>query len=176
MIFIKQLFSFQGRASRKKWLVAYFLLVIIPNLCFFSTLLIGVTFLSSQKVSIFELIKLTSGGPQIYMVGLLGILGELSHLGSVYGVFVIVFAVFLLVGLYLSILTSFLGVTAKRFHDRDKSGWWALLHFVPWIGTLWIIFECGFLKGTTGPNQYGPDPLETGTQVVQPVESISPNM
>ncbi|MDF5188663.1 DUF805 domain-containing protein, partial [Vibrio parahaemolyticus] len=23
---------------------------------------------------------------------------------------------------------------------------------------LWILIECGFLKGTSGPNQYGPEP------------------
>jgi uncharacterized membrane protein YhaH (DUF805 family) len=24
---------------------------------------------------------------------------------------------------------------------------------------LWILVQAGFLKGTAGPNQYGPDPL-----------------
>ncbi len=23
----------------------------------------------------------------------------------------------------------------------------------------WVLIECGFLAGTDGPNQYGPDPL-----------------
>jgi len=27
------------------------------------------------------------------------------------------------------------------------------------IGGLWLLIELGFLKGTAGPNQYGPDPL-----------------
>jgi hypothetical protein len=31
--------------------------------------------------------------------------------------------------------------------------------FVPVIGGLWYLVECGFLKGTTGPHNYGPDPL-----------------
>jgi uncharacterized membrane protein YhaH (DUF805 family) len=35
----------------------------------------------------------------------------------------------------------------RRFHDRGKSGWWALLYFVPGIGWLWILVECGFLPG-----------------------------
>ena len=35
----------------------------------------------------------------------------------------------------------------RRFHDRGKSGWWALLYFVPGIGWLWLIIECGFLPG-----------------------------
>jgi uncharacterized membrane protein YhaH (DUF805 family) len=24
---------------------------------------------------------------------------------------------------------------------------------------LWYLIECGFLRGTPGPNSYGPDPL-----------------
>jgi uncharacterized membrane protein YhaH (DUF805 family) len=35
----------------------------------------------------------------------------------------------------------------RRMHDRGKSGWWALLYFVPGIGWLWLIIECGFLPG-----------------------------
>jgi uncharacterized membrane protein YhaH (DUF805 family) len=35
----------------------------------------------------------------------------------------------------------------RRFHDRGKSGWWALLYFVPGIGWLWLLIECGFLPG-----------------------------
>src|SRR5262245_30571961 len=52
-----------------------------------------------------------------------------------------------------------LAVGVKRFHDRDKSGAWVLIQFVPIIGGLWYLIECGFLEGTSGPNQYGPDPL-----------------
>ena len=37
--------------------------------------------------------------------------------------------------------------TVRRFHDRGKSGWWALLYFMPFIGWLWIIIECGMLPG-----------------------------
>lgn len=45
----------------------------------------------------------------------------------------------------------------KRWHDRDKSGWWFLINFVPVIGWLWVLIECGFLKGTEGPNRFGDD-------------------
>ncbi len=50
----------------------------------------------------------------------------------------------------------------KRFHDRNKSGWWVLIQFVPIIGAFWYLIEAGFLKGTDGPNQFGPDPLQVG--------------
>ena len=55
-----------------------------------------------------------------------------------------------------------LAAGVKRWHDRNKSGWWMLIIFVPVIGSLWYLIECGFLKGTTGPNTYGPDPLAAG--------------
>jgi uncharacterized membrane protein YhaH (DUF805 family) len=45
------------------------------------------------------------------------------------------------------------------WHDRNKSGWWVLIAFVPVIGGLWYLIECGFLPGTTGANNYGADPL-----------------
>jgi uncharacterized membrane protein YhaH (DUF805 family) len=52
-----------------------------------------------------------------------------------------------------------LAVAAKRWHDRNKSAWWILIVFVPAVGGLWYLIECGFLKGTTGANKFGPDPL-----------------
>jgi uncharacterized membrane protein YhaH (DUF805 family) len=79
-------------------------------------------------------------------------------------------------------------VMAKRFQDRGKPGWLALIGLVPVYATnllytfevfdtldpsplaqgidvvislilLWFLVELGFLKGTQGPNRYGPDPL-----------------
>ena len=46
----------------------------------------------------------------------------------------------------------------KRFHDRDKSGFWSLIVFVPYIGGIWATVECGFLAGSEGTNSYGPPP------------------
>jgi uncharacterized membrane protein YhaH (DUF805 family) len=59
----------------------------------------------------------------------------------------------------LALVYASLAVAAKRWHDRDKSGWWSLIGLVPIIGGVWIIVECGCLPGTEGPNRYGPDPL-----------------
>lgn len=52
-----------------------------------------------------------------------------------------------------------LAIYTKRWHDRGKSGWWTLILLVPLIGFIWFLVECGFLRGTEGPNQYGNDPL-----------------
>jgi uncharacterized membrane protein YhaH (DUF805 family) len=57
----------------------------------------------------------------------------------------------------LIILTwSNLAVHIKRWHDRDKSGWWVLIGLVPIIGGLWTLIECGFLPGKAGGNRFGP--------------------
>jgi len=53
-----------------------------------------------------------------------------------------------------------LAANVKRWHDRDKSGWWILINLVPVIGGLWSLIETGFLPGTHGPNRFGPDPLQ----------------
>lgn len=87
----------------------------------------------------------------------------------------------------LTLLVAGLAVAAKRLHDRDKSAWWLLVFYLLpgvlagvgagvtlatgwWFGiglfgaaafgiSIWAIIELGCLRGTVGPNQYGPDPL-----------------
>lgn len=82
--------------------------------------------------------------------------------------------------LYLVMVISGVAVGIKRLHDRDKSGWWLLLfylapgalsgladhvgggivlHLAAFALSIWAFVELGCLRGTVGPNQYGPDPL-----------------
>ena len=65
----------------------------------------------------------------------------------------------ILLVVYVLALWIGLAIAAKRWHDRNKSAWWILIVFVPVVGGLWYLIECGFLKGTTGPNKFGSDPL-----------------
>jgi len=51
-----------------------------------------------------------------------------------------------------------LALTVKRWHDRGKSGAWALLGLIPIVGWTWQGIKCGFLEGTLGPNRFGPSP------------------
>ena len=52
-----------------------------------------------------------------------------------------------------------LSVSVRRFHDLDRTGWWLLI-LLTVIGILVVlIWFC--LRGTTGPNLYGSDPLES---------------
>jgi uncharacterized membrane protein YhaH (DUF805 family) len=61
--------------------------------------------------------------------------------------------------LVLVFLYPALATYTKRWHDRAKSGWWSLILLIPVIGPIWFLVECGCLRGTEGPNEYGPDPL-----------------
>ena len=71
-----------------------------------------------------------------------------AAIGPIAGVVIFVFVV---IATWITI-----AVAVKRYHDRNKSGWWVLIVFVPVIGGLWYLIECGFLRGTPGPNTYGP--------------------
>jgi uncharacterized membrane protein YhaH (DUF805 family) len=51
-----------------------------------------------------------------------------------------------------------LALQVKRWHDRDKSGAWVLIGLIPLVGAIWAFVECGCLRGTFGPNNYGEDP------------------
>jgi uncharacterized membrane protein YhaH (DUF805 family) len=51
-----------------------------------------------------------------------------------------------------------LAVAVKRWHDRDKSGWWMLINLIPILGWIWAFVENGCLRGTMGPNRFGDDP------------------
>lgn len=58
---------------------------------------------------------------------------------------------------YLAIFIPALAVQVRRFHDQDKSGWFVLLGFIPFVGGIIVlVFMC--LEGTKGENRFGPDP------------------
>jgi uncharacterized membrane protein YhaH (DUF805 family) len=57
--------------------------------------------------------------------------------------------------LALPMLWSSIAIQAKRWHDRDKSGWRFFILFIPLVGPIWTFIELGFCRGTDGPNSYG---------------------
>ncbi len=78
--------------------------------------------------------------------------GESGDFGVLSGTLVI-----LLIVMALGLLIPGIAVTVRRFHDQDKSGWFFLLNFIPYIGGIIVlVFMC--LEGTTGPNRFGADP------------------
>jgi len=58
---------------------------------------------------------------------------------------------------YIGFIWSSFAVAIKRYHDRDKSGWWVLLSFIP-IVAVFVLVELGFFEGTRGTNRFGASP------------------
>ncbi len=64
---------------------------------------------------------------------------------------------------YLAVLIPTIALNVRRLHDMNQTGWiylgvvvaGALVNFIQLVATIVI----GSIKGTEGPNKYGPDPL-----------------
>lgn len=145
------LFSFKGRVNR-----ARYWLVVAINLTLFAAAVVSVQLSDSS-------------GSAIHWSVLVIIVSVVTFICLIYAGF---------------------AVTTKRLHDRDKSAWWLLVFYlVPAIlrsagaieddtGTklvlrlatsaigIWAIVELGFLRGTTGQNRYGPDPLGQEAELI----------
>lgn len=144
------LFSFQGRINRKPWWLA--------------SLAVG-----AVAIVVVVAIIIAAGG---------AILSDdpMAAVGALGGLIVVVIV------LLVPLIWIGLALGAKRLHDRNKSAWWLVVFylvpavldgignhlegagFILSIGafaiSIWGLIELGFLRGTVGPNQYGPDPLE----------------
>lgn len=54
----------------------------------------------------------------------------------------------------LAMLLPSLGVTARRLHDRNKSGWTILITLIPFIGALILLIMC-IPEGDKDENKFG---------------------
>jgi uncharacterized membrane protein YhaH (DUF805 family) len=99
--------------------------------------------------------------------------GILMALGTPGGVTNAVFYVGLIIMLLW--LWPALALIIKRLHDRNLSGWFAATLLIPVVNAgfaIWMFIVVGFIKGTTGGNRFGEDPLaEEGAAVDKPVLS-----
>ena len=64
-------------------------------------------------------------------------------------------AIYLPFLIYIPLIWSSLAIQVKRWHDRNKSGWWVLIGLVPVIGGFWVLIENGFLAGDETENRFG---------------------
>ena len=48
-------------------------------------------------------------------------------------------------------------LSIRRLHDMNKSGWWVLPFFVPYLGKI-VFFILLVRPGTQGDNRFGPQP------------------
>lgn len=159
MNFLQVLFSFHGRINRAKyWLAALFWLVV--DIVVFGFLAVSlakdIVALGSEPTGAEILRVILSFGFGIILVCLIVLVPS---------------------------IVSWFAVGIKRLHDRDQSGWWILLfYFGPGVASaigqssdsgavaailglvslgisIWAFVVLGCLRGTRGPNAYGPDPL-----------------
>jgi uncharacterized membrane protein YhaH (DUF805 family) len=160
------LFSFKGRINRaKNWLAA---LIILGWMIFVLSVLAAVA------------TTFGFGGPlAIDVFGISASIRFTDEPSSVTSLFpqIVTIPMTLLFG------WCYAAASIKRLHDRNKSGWWSVPYIVApglyshfgallatslagfFVGTavsiafLWGFVELCFLRGTRGPNRFGPDPL-----------------
>lgn len=89
----------------------------------------------------------------------IGFMGSDAGGGLLSGAGAVVFILFAL-----AVFIPGLAVQVRRFHDIDKSGWFVLLNFIPYIGAI-IVLVMMCLEGTKGPNRFGPDPKGPSEEV-----------
>jgi uncharacterized membrane protein YhaH (DUF805 family) len=156
------LFSFKGRINRKPWWLA--------------TIAAGLA--ASVITAVIEIAARSSGQTAIDPV---------TNQIEPTGMFVVLVGVIGLVNMWIAFALS-----AKRLHDRDRTGWWLIWQLlililaiilvvvavaVPqeqgavwyalagaaclaaFVISVWLFVQIGFLRGTNGPNRFGPDPL-----------------
>ena len=126
--------SFEGRIPRKTfWLAILVMIVISWILQFILVAIFGTSMMPDATLTPEE---------------------QMAQAENMMGAMMIPLVILMLITLWPS-----LAIYTKRWHDRNKSGWWSLIMLVPIIGGIWLLVECGFLRGTEGPNNYGPDPI-----------------
>lgn len=60
----------------------------------------------------------------------------------------------------LATIVPALAVLIRRLHDTNRSGWWALIGFVPLIGTI-VILVFTVKDSDQGDNRYGVSPKDS---------------
>ena len=66
---------------------------------------------------------------------------------------------FFFLGITLFTLIPAISAGVRRLHDTNKSGFFLLISFIPFIGGLVLLFLL-IPVGTKGKNRFGPDPLK----------------
>ena len=123
-------FSFAGRIRRRTWWLGYVLPIFVISIL---------------------------GTVIDVMLGFVSLVAEDAMPADGFAVATQGFGPFSIVALLITIVGGLAG-QVKRWHDRDKSGWWVLISLIPIVGPIWALVEVGFLSGTQGPNRFGPDP------------------
>lgn len=134
MVNMGVLFSFSGRIRRMQWWLG--------SLIAFGILLAAVMLATTVLMAIY--------GP----------IGAVESMQTAPGMAVILMGLIMLV-IYVGMIWMQLALAVKRLHDRDMSGWWLLLGFIP-FANIALFVMLAFLDGTQGPNRFGRSPKGIG--------------
>lgn len=146
--------SFDGRINRKPYWLAAILLAVILTIIF---LIIGFAGGISFGAAGFGFLLLVTIIQLVSLYPSAALMVKRLHDRNRPGYF----AAFLLVPIILLDLTNLVGITGNPLHMNVLD---YLLNAVIVIIAIWFLIELGFLRGTSGPNQYGPDPLAAPAQ------------
>lgn len=143
---IRQGFDFEGRSSRSDyWWPRLFVFTINLVLLFLFTAGLG-----AERTQ--ELLDWLSTRPLSLEDANLGDLPSMSMFALVFG------------GVFgLLTLIPDLSLAWRRFHDLDRPGWLHLIFLIGggfFVPLSFVEFVWFALPGTSGPNKYGPDPLD----------------
>lgn len=103
----------------------------------------------------------------LFQLGAIGIYLMLAVLGALMGAFsyggetALAIWIILVAIVALSVFIPSWAVLVRRLHDQDKSGWFLLLSFIPYVGAIvLLVFMC--IDGTPFGNRFGEDPKGRG--------------
>lgn len=169
--FLSLMLALEGRISRAKWWFGLFIVIAVVTAAAVSMSVVVDAFIQrypglEQNLSNPEWINGAEGAPIIFNLGLWTIIPFIAFLLAAW---------------------SFVALGVKRLHDRGLSSWLILVVVIPFLGAvaapaiagqlpsgenivriaflllmasvIWSILQFGILKGETGPNDQGPDPL-----------------
>jgi uncharacterized membrane protein YhaH (DUF805 family) len=143
--------SFEGRINRKPYWMGLILLIIVMIVVMFVAIyLVGGSVLVNDtrtRLITFILQLLFLYPSAVLMVKRLHDRNRPNY-----------YVAFLLVPMVIKALTDLMGMTGDPVSQNALD---YLLNIIIFVVSVWFFIELGCLRGTVGPNQYGPDPLGT---------------
>lgn len=151
------LFGFSGRINRAKWWLAILIYIIVGVVAAIIAAVVG------ENVG--NIVTLAAVIPQVWIALAAGAkrLHDLNRTGAwlvlfVLGPLVLIILFFVIAGMDFLLALAAGDLDAATLARIGTTG--ALLALLWLILAIWALIWFGCLRGTVGPNQYGPDPLE----------------
>ena len=135
MSLIQRFFSFEGRFSRKQYIINNLLLISIGLLLLILFIVLGNLGVTETKNAINDSVDMS------------------NNIFLTVGISIIILSV-----IEITAFVSLMSFTVRRLHDIGQSGWFSLLMLIP-FATLIMVIVLSIKKGDIGNNKYGIDPI-----------------